>query len=103
MPYESHASMEADAEAARQITRALTMHSTAGTLAWNATLQRLGADSGQDIEQVVSTAAQMQKAWNSISMDSTKRKRRKKMKKHKSVFFSLLVNSTDLLLQAEEA
>jgi len=80
-PFSSHLDLseaEADAETARQLTRALTM-SQAGSMAdWENTLRRLGWDDGR-----AEVKAQMAEEWNEVVMDSVKRKRRKKMKKHK--------------------
>ncbi|KAL1742909.1 hypothetical protein HDZ31DRAFT_42181 [Schizophyllum fasciatum] len=61
------ADAEADADTARQLTRALTMHTLGAQAHWQAVMQRLGLP-----EEV-----------NEVVMDSTKRKRKKKMKKHK--------------------
>jgi hypothetical protein len=78
------ASMDADAAAARQLTRALTMNHAGATVAWEDTLRRLGLDMDQDAERV-HLQQQLDREWQEVMMDSTKRKRRKKMKKHKSV------------------
>ncbi|TFY74477.1 hypothetical protein EWM64_g9535 [Hericium alpestre] len=70
------ASPEADADAARQLARALVMNRVGGTLSWDAALQKMGLDVNEgrvSVEGVV------------VDMDSTKRKRRKKMKTHKWV------------------
>lgn len=75
-------SADADAEAARQLTRALTMHQAGAAAAWEDTLRRLGLDVDRDPERI-SLRQQWDKEWDNIRMDSTKRKRRKKMKKHK--------------------
>jgi hypothetical protein len=76
------ASAEADADAARQLARALMMNRVGGTIAWEATLRHLGLDVSLE-EGRVSTREQCEKEWEEIVMDSTKRKRRSKMKKHK--------------------
>lgn len=78
------ASMDADAAAARQLTRAFTINHAGATVAWEDTLRRLGLDVDQDAERV-NMQRQWSREWQEIMMDSTKRKRRKKMKKHKSV------------------
>ncbi|KAJ7709683.1 hypothetical protein B0H17DRAFT_1155577 [Mycena rosella] len=72
---------DADAEAARQLTRALTMTRAGATVAWDNTLRRLGLDvdlAARDLQ-----AAEWDQDWEDILADSVKRKRRKKMKKHK--------------------
>ncbi|KAL1721159.1 hypothetical protein EV715DRAFT_271471 [Schizophyllum commune] len=61
------ADAEADADTARQLTRALTMHTLGAQAHWQAVMERLGLP----VEA------------NEVAMDSTKRKRKKKMKKHK--------------------
>ncbi|KAJ6502326.1 hypothetical protein C8R45DRAFT_1209903 [Mycena sanguinolenta] len=76
-----HQQMESDAEAARQLTRALTMARAGATVAWDETLRRLGMDvdgAAQDLR-----AAEWNQEWEDILADSVKRKRKKKMKKHK--------------------
>ena len=73
------ASPEADADAARQLARAMVVNRVGASIAWEDTLKRLGLDvtSGR-AEEVTMAEAEFE-----IYMDSTKRKRRKKMKKHK--------------------
>ncbi|KAF8211935.1 hypothetical protein K438DRAFT_1219724 [Mycena galopus ATCC 62051] len=69
-----------DAEAARQLTRALTMTRAGATVSWENTLRRLGLDvdsAAQDLR-----AEEWNQEWEDILADSVKRKRRKKMKKH---------------------
>jgi len=78
----SEPSVDADAEAARQLTRALTMNKAGATVSWENTLKRLGLDVAQDADRV-NLQQQFEKEWQDVMMDSTKRKRRKKMKKHK--------------------
>jgi len=78
----SEPSIDADAEAARQLTRALTMNKAGATVSWENTLKRLGLDVAQDADRV-GLQQQFDKEWQDVMMDSTKRKRRKKMKKHK--------------------
>jgi hypothetical protein len=78
------AAIDADAEAARQLTRALTMNSAGAAMAWENTLRRLGLDPDKDPERV-GLQEQMDKEWNDVLMESTKKRRRKKMNKHKLV------------------
>ena len=75
-------SIDADAEAARQLTRALTMNKAGATVSWENTLKLLGLDVAQGVDRV-NLQQQFDKEWREVMMDSTKRKRRKKMKKHK--------------------
>jgi len=70
-----------DAEAARQLTRALTMTRAGATISWENTLRRLGVDVELHAQAV--NAAEWNQEWEDILADSTKRKRRHKMKKHK--------------------
>ena len=70
------ASPEADADSARQIGRAMVLNRVGNTVDWNGTLARLGLQ-GEAVPLPCDTAR--------IDLDSTKRKRRKKMKKHKYV------------------
>ena len=73
------ASPESDADAARLLARALVSNRVGAALAWENTLKGLGLD-----ESTVRVAEVNQaKAEFDVYMDSTKRKRRKKMKKHK--------------------
>ncbi|KAF9053056.1 hypothetical protein BJ165DRAFT_1445123 [Panaeolus papilionaceus] len=78
----SESFIDADAEAARQLTRALTMSKAGATMSWEATLKHLGLDVSKDADRV-NLQEQFDKEWNEVLLDSTKRKRRKKMKKHK--------------------
>jgi len=78
----SELSIDADAEAARQLTRALTMNKAGATVSWEDTLKYLGLDVAQEADRV-NLQQQFDKDWQEVMMDSTKRKRRKKMKKHK--------------------
>lgn len=73
------ASAEADADAARQLSRALVINRVGNSMNWEAALQRLGVGP-------VDAAGSMAEG---VALDSTKRKRRKKMKKHKYVFIRL--------------
>jgi len=74
--------IDADAEAARQLTRALTMSKAGSTLAWENTLKHLGLDVSKEADRV-NLQQQFDREWEEVLLDSTRRKRRKKMKKHK--------------------
>ncbi|KAG5653692.1 hypothetical protein H0H81_011272 [Sphagnurus paluster] len=76
------ATADADAAAARQLTRALTMSHGGAAVAWEDTLRRLGLDVDKEADRV-GLQQQWDKEWQDVMMDSVKRKRRKKMKKHK--------------------
>lgn len=78
----SDANIDADAEAARQLTRALTMSQAGATMAWENTLRKLGLDVNLEADRV-GLQQQLDREWQEVIMDSTQRKRRKKMKKHK--------------------
>ncbi|KAJ6525672.1 hypothetical protein B0H19DRAFT_586947 [Mycena capillaripes] len=73
--------VDPDAEAARQLTRALTMTRAGATVSWENTLRRLGMD--VDLAAKDLRATEWDQEWEDILADSVKRKRRKKMKKHK--------------------
>ncbi|KAK0463898.1 uncharacterized protein EV420DRAFT_1264536 [Desarmillaria tabescens] len=73
---------DADADAARQLTRALTLSQAGSAVAWENTLKRLGLDVNAQPDRIGSQQ-EIRKVWRDIVMDSVKRKRRKKMKKHK--------------------
>lgn len=74
-------SPEADAEAARLLARALVVHRVGSTLDWENVLAHLG-----DKESMLNRrAVEDEIVRGRILMDSTKRKRRKKMTKHKCV------------------
>ena len=73
------ASPESDADAARQLARALVVNRVGAALSWEATLKRLGLDVTEGRAEEISQA----QAEFDMYMDSTKRKRRRKMKKHK--------------------
>lgn len=68
------ASPEADADAARQLSRALVMNRVGNLADWEEAMGRLGLHEVKEPVPPVPAG---------ISMDSVKRKRRKKMKKHK--------------------
>lgn len=78
---------DADADAARQLTRALTLSQAGSAVAWENTLKRLGLDVNAQPDRIGSQR-EIRKVWRDIVMDSVKRKRRKKMKKHKLAFSS---------------
>ena len=71
------ATAEADADAARQLSRALVVNRVGNLVDWQETLARLGLEEANDSLLAAETSI--------VNMDSTKRKRRKKMKKHKYV------------------
>lgn len=72
-------SPEADADTARQLARALVVNRVGASLSWEDTLRRLGLDDTASKAEEVSVAQAVYDAY----MDSVKRKRRRKMKKHK--------------------
>ncbi|KAJ3517408.1 hypothetical protein NLJ89_g525 [Agrocybe chaxingu] len=74
--------IDADAEAARQLTRALTMSKAGPAISWEHALKTLGLDVSKDADRV-NLQQQFDREWEEVLLDSTKRKRRKKMKKHK--------------------
>ncbi|RDX56497.1 hypothetical protein OH76DRAFT_392181 [Lentinus brumalis] len=78
---EEHAevSQDADADAARQLARAMVVNRVGASIAWEDALKRLGLDESSARAEEVGLA----EAEFGMYMDSTKRKRRKKMKKHK--------------------
>jgi hypothetical protein len=68
---------EADADTAQLLSRTLAMNTMSSMVSWDATLRRLG------LNPIESTALGDQ--GFTVELDSTQRKRRKKMKKHKCV------------------
>lgn len=76
------ASPEADADAARQLARALVMNRVGGAISWQDALTKLGLD-GNTKEGRAELAKEWAKEWETVYADSVKRKRKKKMKKHK--------------------
>lgn len=82
--YPTEAHLDADAIAARQLGRALAMSRLGSAAAWESTLKHLGLDPAKEPERI-EMQGQMDKDWEDVQilLDSTKRKRRKKMKKHK--------------------
>lgn len=69
-----------DATAALQLNRALIMHRAGAKVAWDNTLRELGVKVDPDPDLI---EMERWNKWEEAMMDSTKRKRRKKMKKHK--------------------
>ena len=91
-------SPDADADAARQLAHTLVMNRIGGAIAWQQALSRLGL-SAKYSESDITLAKETAQEWVTIHADSTRRKKRKKMKKHKYVhslprssFFSNLVS-----------
>jgi hypothetical protein len=76
------ASPETDADAARQLARALVMNRVGSTISWQDTLLKLGLG-GNTEEGRAELAREWTREWDCIYTDSVKRKRKKKMKKHK--------------------
>ena len=90
------ASPESDADAARLLARALVSNKVGAALAWEETLRRLGLDESKgDAEEVNKAQVEFD-----MYMDSTKRKRRKKMKKHKYVPRAFLLFALSLMLSS---
>ncbi len=77
-----YGTMDGDAEAARQLHHAMTMHRLGAVVSWEQTLKTLGLDVSQDTERI-QLREQWEREWEDVMMDSVKRKRKKKMKKHK--------------------
>jgi len=75
-------SQEADVDAARQLAHTLVNNRVGATMAWQDTLSRLGLAREGVIGDPVLIKQAAQK-WVSVYADSTRRKKRKKMKKHK--------------------
>ncbi|KAL4077315.1 hypothetical protein V8B97DRAFT_2004188 [Scleroderma yunnanense] len=75
-------SQEADVDAARQLAHTLVVNRVGATISWQDTLSRLGlAQEGAITDPaLIKQAAQK---WVNVYADSTRRKKRKKMKKHK--------------------
>ena len=76
---------EADADTARLLARTLAMNAVNSAVTWDATLRRLGLNPAETtaLGDLV------------VQLDSTKRKRRKKMKKHKCVYFVHILRDPD--------
>jgi hypothetical protein len=79
---------EADADTARLLSRTLVMNAVSSAVSWDATLRRLGLNPAEN------TAALGDQGLT-VELDSTQRKRRKKMKKHKCVNIRLRVFPCD--------
>lgn len=79
-------SPDSDADAARQLAHALVMNRVGGAIAWQQALSRLGLNVKYS-ENDMTLAKETAKEWVTIHADSTRRKKRKKMKKHKYVPF----------------
>lgn len=77
-------SPDADADAARQLAHALVTNRVGGVIAWQQALSRLGL-SAKHSENDMTLARESAQEWVTIHADSTRRKKRKKMKKHKYV------------------
>jgi hypothetical protein len=75
-------SFETDADAARQLAHTLVQSRVGGIVSWQNTLARLGLD-GESTQDSAVNAKESAHEWFTIYADSTKRKKRKKMKKHK--------------------
>jgi ribosomal protein L21 len=67
---------DADADAARLLSRSLVMQNITSRMEWDTVLSRLGFKGDTDIES-------LKVAMANVQMDSVKRKRRKKITKHK--------------------
>ena len=84
------ATPEADADAARLLNRALVVNKLGGAVSWEETLAKLGifeqkmnsAEMGMGANDVADVNVSMMNGFDAY-MDSTRRKRRKKMTKHK--------------------
>jgi len=72
-------SPESDADASRQLARAVVVNRVAPAVAWEDALKRLGLDVAEGRAEEINAA----KADYDMYLDSTKRKRKRKMKKHK--------------------
>ena len=77
-------SPDADADAARQLAHALVTNRVGGAIAWQQALSRLGLNAKYS-ENDMTLAKETAQEWVTIHADSTRRKKRKKMKKHKYV------------------
>lgn len=76
------AGVDGDTEAARQLHHTMTMNRVGAVVSWEETLRTLGLDVSKDAERV-QLQEQWDREWEEVMLDSVKRKRRKKMKKHK--------------------
>lgn len=89
------ASPEADADAARLLSRGLVVNRLGSAVNWEDTMAKLGLDMN---EARVGEQEALMGAFDAY-MDSTKRKRKKKMKKHKYVLTLRRVYVTDNYFQ----
>ena len=76
---------EADSDTARLLARTLAMNAVSSAVSWDATLRRLGLHPAEN-----TAAAALEGHGLTVELDSTHRKRRKKMKKHKCVKCSIV-------------
>jgi hypothetical protein len=83
-------SPEADVHAARQLARSIVMNRVGATVDFDTTLRRLGLEVNDGRVPV----EEMDLSDLAVHLDSTKRKRRKKMKKHKYASFLFTVRCT---------
>ncbi|EIW84934.1 hypothetical protein CONPUDRAFT_141735 [Coniophora puteana RWD-64-598 SS2] len=74
-------SVESDADTARQLAHSMVLNRVGNAMSWQETLQRLGLDSAQSADTI--SAKESAEEWITIHADSTRRKKRTKMKKHK--------------------
>jgi hypothetical protein len=74
--------IDGDAEAARRLHHLMTMSRVGAAVDWEETLKTLGIDVSKDVERV-KLQEQWNREWDEVMMDSVKRKRKRKMKKHK--------------------
>lgn len=79
---EGEADADADADVARVLARSLVMQRIEGNREWESIMSELGIRTAEG-----GTHAELAAAVQHVEMDSVKRKRRKKMNKHKYVFF----------------
>ncbi len=79
---------EADADTARLLARTLAMNAVSSAVGWDATLRRLGLNPAE-------STAVLGDQGRTVELDSTRRKRRRKMKKHKCVNVRLRVFPRD--------
>ena len=79
---------EADADTARLLARTLAVNAVNSSVSWDAMLRRLGLNPAQGRDAAKNAALE----GLAVRLDSTHRKRRKKMKKHKCVSLLYLVS-----------
>lgn len=80
--YGYNVNVDEDVETARQLHYVITKNRVGAVAEWETVLKKMGLDMSQDAERV-QLREQMDKEWEEVLMDSVKRKRKKKMKKHK--------------------